>query len=478
MRGGAPDLGTSPDARRRMTGRRLLLGILVLALGLRLWVVVDAGNAPPVSDGVEYDGYAVSLLSGKGYQNFHEGALRRSDRLPLYPVLLAGSYWVFGRWFVPVRVLQALLGVWTVWLLIRLGRRFFPEPVALLGGLLAAVYPAFLWYYGPGFILTEMVFILTVVLAVERTSALLQTPPERGAAAGRAAGLGLALAACAFTKGLGILLPFFALGYLAAFSGWNWRIIGARTGVAIIVFLACLVPWLLRNHLIHGRLVFSTKGGHVFWESNNPTARGGWAPVNPQDQDRGPGLSERQRAYLAERAARMRARAPEVRAIEARHPTAGLSEAEAGEADMAKGWDFLLSHPGRVPKLLFRKLVLLWNPIGDEFFLGYALLLPYGLLGLWVSRSIPGAGLLWVGILYFNAMTLLFYGHPRFRLYFEPFLLLAAAAGLWKTALACRDRPGWLAAPVFLLAVTLWTASDVDRALGILQGVFSILGLR
>ena len=97
MSGSAPNLHTPPDAGRWMTGRWLALGVIVLALGLRLWVVVDAGNAPPVSDGIEYDGYAVSLLSGKGYQNFHEGHLRRSDRLPLYPLLLAGSYGVFGR---------------------------------------------------------------------------------------------------------------------------------------------------------------------------------------------------------------------------------------------------------------------------------------------------------------------------------------------------------------------------------------------
>lgn len=471
-----PAFSTAPDprpARPWISSRWLPVGLVALALALRLWVAVEAGNAPPVSDGIEYDGYAVSLLSGKGYQFFHEGTLRRSDRLPLYPLLLAGFYSVFGRWFAPIRVFQALVGALTVWLLLRLGERVFARPVALLGGLLAAVYPAFLWYYGPGYVLTETVFLFTLVLAAERASALLERP-----SAGRSAGLGLSLAAAALTKGIGSLFPVFLLGYLALFSGWPWRLRAARIGLVLLVLLACLAPWLARNYSVHGRLVFSTKGGHVFWESNNPTARGGWAPVNPQDEERKPGLSARQRAYLAQREAEVRAHAEEVRAIEARHPTEGLSEAEADNADRAKGFDFLLSYPGRVPKLLFRKLVLLWNPIGEEFFLGYALLVPYVLLGLWVGRRVPGVGLLWVGILYFNAMALLFYGHPRFRLYLEPFLLPAASAGLWTAARAARRRPAWLAAPLLLLAVTLWTASDVDRALGFLQGAFSVLGLR
>ncbi|MFQ5911597.1 MAG: ArnT family glycosyltransferase [Nitrospinota bacterium] len=466
-------LQTRPEASGWLSSRWWVAGVLSLALALRLWVAVAGGNAPPVSDGVEYDGYAVNLLSGKGYQLIHEGTLRRSDRLPLYPLLLAGFYSVFGRWFAPVRIFQALLGALTVWLLFRWGNRILARPVALLGGLLAAVYPAFLWYYGPGFILTETVFIFTIVLAMERASALVERPT-----AGRAAGLGLALGAAALTKGAGGLFFGFVLGYLAAFSEGSWRRKGLRLGLALLVFMACLAPWLVRNYLVHGRFVYSTKGGHVFWESNNPTARGGWAPVNPQDQDRQPGLSERQTAYLAQREAIVRAHAREVRAIEARHPAVGLLEADADKEERAKGFDFLLSYPRRVPKLLFRKLVLLWNPIGQEFFLGYGLILPYAILGLWAARSLPGVGLLWVGVLYFNAIALLFYGHPRFRLFFEPFLLLAASAGLWTAARTCRSRPGWLAAPVLLLAVTLWMASDVDRALGLFRGAFSILGLR
>ncbi len=447
--------------------------IVALALGLRLWVAFDAGNAPPVSDGIEYDGYAVNLLSGKGYQYLHEGTLRRSDRLPLYPLLLASSYSIFGRWFLPIRVLQAILGALTVWLLIRLADRIFSDPTPLLGGLLAAVYPALLWYYGPGFILTETVFIFTVILAVERASALREDP-----AAGRAIGLGFALAACSLTKGMGNLLAVFVFGYLALSCPWSWRMKGARLGLSVLIMIVCLAPWVVRNYDLHGGLVYSTKGGHVFWESNNPTARGGWAPVNLQDQDRRADLSKRQRAYLAERRERVRAVAHEIRVIEARHPSEGLSEIEGDRAALAKGLDFLSSYPSRIPRLFFRKLALLWNPIGSEFFLGYALVLPYALLGLWAARRVSGVGILWTGILYFNFMALVFYGHPRFRLYLEPFLILAAAAGLWTAARGCQRRPAILAAPLALLTVTLWVAMDVDGAQRMLQGAFSILGLR
>ncbi len=453
--------------------RRWVWCIVTLALVLRLLVVIDAGNTPPVSDGIEYDGYAVNLLSGKGYQYFHEGTLRQSDRLPLYPLLLAFFYSIFGKWFFLIRVFQALLGALTIWFLIQLGKRILPDSISLLGGFLAAVYPAFLWYYGPSFILTETVFIFTVVLSIERASAL-----RENAKLSRAIGLGIALAACSLTKGMGNFLVVFILGYLAFFCSWSWRIKGARLGVSFLILLVCLGPWLVRNYGLYGRWIYSTKGGHVFWESNNPTARGGWSPVNPQNEDERADLTDRRKIYLAERLERVRAVAHETRGIENRHPSGNLSELEGNRVALSKGLDFLSSYPSRIPKLLFRKLVLLWNPIGADFSLGYFLLLPYALLGMWGTRRVSGVGILWTGILYFNAMALIFYGHPRFRLYFEPFLILMAASGLWATAGRCVKRPTFLVFPVGLLIFTFWIASDVDRFLVILRSVFHVVGLR
>ena len=251
---------------------------------------------------------------------------------------------------------------------------------ALLGGGLAAIYPNFLIYFGPGFILTETAFLFMVVLAVERASAALERP-----SAARLIGLGLALVASALVKGTGVLFPFFILAYLALWSGWTVGEKARRVGGVLLVFVVILSPWMIRNYRIHDSWVFSTKGGQVFWESNNPTARGGWAPVNPQDQDLERNLTERERQYLAQRASLRAEKADEVQAIMSRYPTSGLSEVKGNQVQLRMGLDYWIGYPARVPKLLFRKFLLLWNPIGLDFFLGYTLLLPFGLLGLWVA---------------------------------------------------------------------------------------------
>ena len=451
---------------------KILIVILLVALLLRLGVSIQAKGGP-VSDGLEYEGYALSLLSGQGYQYETGGEVHRSDRLPLYPIFLAGTYFLFNHSHLAVRILQALLSVLTVFLIIRLGERLSFGRAALLGGGLAAIYPNFLIYFGPGFILTETAFLFMVVLAVERASAALERP-----SAARLIGLGLALVASALVKGTGVLFPFFILAYLALWSGWTVGEKARRVGGVLLVFVVILSPWMIRNYRIHDSWVFSTKGGQVFWESNNPTARGGWAPVNPQDQDLERNLTERKRQYLAQRASLRAEKADEVQAIMSRYPTSGLSEVKGNQVQLRMGLDYWIGYPARVPKLLFRKFLLLWNPIGLDFFLGYTLLLPFGLLGLWVAWRRGRGGLLLTPILYFNFTTLLFYGHPRFRLPFEPFLVLASALGLTQTWRLCRARPVTFVLPAVWVVLCLLAAWDVDRALALLRGLFSLLGLR
>jgi hypothetical protein len=48
-------------------------------------------------------------------------------------------------------------------------------------------------------------------------------------------------------------------------------------GIALIVAVLVISPWLIRNYLLFGKCVFSTNAGITFWNGNNPFTTGsGW----------------------------------------------------------------------------------------------------------------------------------------------------------------------------------------------------------
>jgi hypothetical protein len=49
----------------------------------------------------------------------------------------------------------------------------------------------------------------------------------------------------------------------------------ARAAVFIVVALACVAPWTIRNHHVYGRwILVASEGGVTFWTGNHPLARG------------------------------------------------------------------------------------------------------------------------------------------------------------------------------------------------------------
>lgn len=220
--------------------RRKLLIILTVALLIRLvFIAVLPPNGYIFSDAQHYDKAAVSLLAGDGWgENY--------NRSPLYPVLMAGVYGLFGHSFVAMRVFEAALGVLLCWLIFLIALRLFNPSVALLAAGLAALHPHFLIIAGilyPTQLYTVLM-ALTIYLLLRfdeqhQYGCLLLAAVIAGLAA-------LTIPALLFT------LPFILLWLMATKVKWLHRL--AAVLLFIVAFVAVLTPWTLHNYQQYGRL--------------------------------------------------------------------------------------------------------------------------------------------------------------------------------------------------------------------------------
>jgi 4-amino-4-deoxy-L-arabinose transferase-like glycosyltransferase len=234
-----------------MTCRAKLAVIVAVAALLRLAFVLGYPQMPVVDDAAAYDQEARLLASGAGWAAIGKG--------PVYPAVLAAVY----RWISPsaqaVRILQALLGCVTVWLIFRLGSAVWNPRAGLMAAALAAAYPPSISY--SGLLLTETVSALLVaafLLALVR--ALQQPGARRWLLAG-------ALGGAAILHREDFLVVVIAA---LAVSGWRAR---AAWGTALAGAAALLVvlPWTARNAVVHHRFVLvAPTFGQTLWVSAHP----------------------------------------------------------------------------------------------------------------------------------------------------------------------------------------------------------------
>jgi 4-amino-4-deoxy-L-arabinose transferase-like glycosyltransferase len=132
-----------PDARRE---RAILVAILLLALVLRVVFVLQM-RANPYFEDPQLD----QLLFVDWARAIARGEVSRPGvflTAPLYPWLLGLWFRVFGEDLLAVRLVQAVLGTGTVYLVFLVARRAFDATVGLVAAFLAAIYWLLLYYDG------------------------------------------------------------------------------------------------------------------------------------------------------------------------------------------------------------------------------------------------------------------------------------------------------------------------------------------
>lgn len=241
------------------TARRLAC-VLAAAAGLRLW----QGVVQPVNisfDTSEYATLAEHLVRDRTLS--YDGKAPSAFRLPLYPFAIAavtaGTGRVGSPW--PPRAMNLGFSLATVVLVFLLARRALPEPWALGAALLMGLNPEhgqLDWTLGP-----EPVFTFQFALAALLAQRVLEEPGR----AGRWLALGADLGASLLTRSTLLAWPpaCAALLCLARPAPGSLR----RAAALLAVCYACVVPWVLRNAALFGRVIpfEDGMGWHMLWQS-------------------------------------------------------------------------------------------------------------------------------------------------------------------------------------------------------------------
>ncbi len=379
-----------PILQSRLSSRsKLRWSLFGCALAVRL-IYVALGYEVPPQDTSDYDEIALNLLQEGEFVargNWH-GFEMRSWRAPFYPFFLATVYWTVGHSHFLVRLVQCIVGAWTVVLLYELGRRLHPKS-SLLVGLIALIYGPLVVISNE--VMTETWFIFWSVLCIHL---LANSPNGSRKNIQRNLGAGAALGLAILTRPVGLfILPALVVTEFAR------RRKGSVPRVAMVCLAAILVvlPWTVRNYALHGVWpILSTHGGFILARSNsaNPDWRQpkGWG-IPLSDFQNMPSEIERDRYWYQ------------------------------------RGIEYISDNPIRYARWVGERFLRFWYFFHPEYNFWFMTLIPFTILG-YVRFWKEGDYLLvgsFVGISIVLFASVL-YGSSRFRLPLEPFFILFGAA--------------------------------------------------
>ena len=350
---------------------------------------------------------------------------------PLYPYLVAAVAAVTGNPEFWVRILQALSGGATVWLVYRIGADVFGRAAGLGAAVLAAVYAPLIFY--DGLLLTESLLTLLVTAHL-----YLLLRALRNGAAWEWGGAGLVLGLAVVTRATTVVfLP--ALVVVGLFTRGAHRPSPARLGLYAAAAMLALVPTALHNAGAGGVFMPVTSSfGFNLFAGNNASATGLYSM--PQNID----LATDPNGHHW---------------VEARTG----KEMDAAEVsgywrDRALAW--MGAHPGDAASLLLRKLLLFFHPGGIDqlglsmdFFTGqYGAVtgLPAAVFPLILLLAAGGMALAlreqrgdWPLLLFFGVFvitTAVFFVSERLRLPVMPLMMLYATYGVVHVVTYLRSR--------------------------------------
>jgi len=277
-----------------LTSKKIIL-ILFLALIFRIGHVLQLGNQPPTThDGLVFDDIATNIIEKGRFQIGPTSPERRivfydvkdgfSWREPLYPFFLAFIYKIFGHSFIAVRLIEACIDVFTVFLVYIIGLRFFNRSVALPASLLIAVYPPFISSTGLFIRETLLIFLTTVLMLYLMKISNTEQVSYRDYMI-----IGMLLGIIALLKAVIILfVPFLLLAFLFKHRARMKSFIKISTATFSMMALVVL-PWTARNFMVHHKFVpIATSGGINFLIGNNPNASGTnlppWPAFSPEQK--------------------------------------------------------------------------------------------------------------------------------------------------------------------------------------------------
>jgi pentatricopeptide repeat protein len=407
-----------------------LIILFVFALSLRFVYLSQLQDTPwfdaPIEDAGRYDEWARSIQEDwlQSSQPYHEGAFFQA---PFYPYLLAIIYTILGHSYLVPRIIQMLLGSFSVLLVYFLGRRIFGAAVGKVAAVLASMYGMFIYFSGelldPTVILFfSLVFLLAVLSAMEKP----------GWWKFLACGMMLGLAAIARPNVLVyilVLVPWLLVSSKRrghAFGKSFTYVLAMLLGVALLI-----APVTIRNYAVAGDFVpISSQGGVNFAMGNNPGSDGS-TPLLPGARASWWGI------YYD--------------SVQMAEETEGgtLKASQVSNFWFKRGLEFIRNDPRAALQLTLKKLALFWG--GPEvannkdiyffsewtsllrmliwrwyIYCPFGIIAPLALAGMVLAlfrREGNGSGLIVLLVITYMFGVILFFVNARFRMPVIPFLL-------------------------------------------------------
>jgi len=440
-----------------LSDRKLALLVFFSALAIRGIYFLQMQSAPLADslgvDAAAYDRMARTLADGNwlGESVFYQA--------PFYPYFLGVFYAFFGHHLDGVRILQLVLGAFNCVVIFWIARRLFDRKAALWCALLTLLYGILVFYEGA--VGKDSLSILFTDLTLLGLVAAFQSPRWYVWLLSGAA-LGLSI----LTRGnLILLLPVLGLWMLIALRPRPFlQIVGY--GMCLLLGTAAVIsPVTIRNYVVGNDFVLTTsQAGQNFYIGNNPHASGFFE--NPEGIRLNPRYEE---ADFKARALRETGRT-------------AMKPSEISGFWFRQGLEFIRANPERALALLAKKTAMFWNhfEIPDNYnyyffreqigvlpllFIGFGLVAPLGVLGLFLARRNALTWLFVLFVLGYMVSIVPFHMASRYRLAIVPVLIVFAGYTIdWLVnRLAKRDVKHLfiLLLPLSLLALAVnWPVVD------------------
>jgi 4-amino-4-deoxy-L-arabinose transferase-like glycosyltransferase len=243
--------------------------VALIGLAVRIIYVLGWKNpVKPAGDPYYYHYAANLLVDGKGF--LHPFALLEqhiktpgADHPPGYVIALAASSLFGFRSFLDHQIWSCVISTMAVVAVGYTGRRIAGDRAGLIAAVLAAAYPSF--WFNDGLVLSETLVLLLTTLAVLAAYRLWERP-----SGGRAAVLGVAIAANALTRAETLLiLPLIAVPLLLLDRRLAFK---KRISLLVIAGVACaaaIAPWSIYNQTrFQHTTLLSTGLGNVLIVAN------------------------------------------------------------------------------------------------------------------------------------------------------------------------------------------------------------------
>ena len=384
-----------------------LSGILVLGGLIRVLYLLFSRESPfyepLLLDPAYYHQWANRILGGDfiGEPVFYG--------LPLYPFFLALGYKVFGGSVFAVKLIQACLGVVTLFLIYKIGEKIASRRVGLVAAGLAA-------FYGPLFF-HEQIFIpealsLPLYAASFYGACVFTDEPT----AKKGVFIGILFGLATLTKaGILLFVPVFTAVLLFREMRSSRRRF-LPIFLSLLFFLAVLAPVSAHN-IVYGKdkVLLTSHAGFNFYIGNNPDAEGVF--VAPEGTGGNVESQTQDSKMIAEKALGK-----------------PLKPSEVSRYWSDKAWDFIRQNPAQFLKLCGRKVLLFFSAdeisdVDDYVFsknfspvlkfpwLDFAVLGPLVILGLFLSaRSIRYRFWVYAWVVCYLLGLVTFFVNARYRM--------------------------------------------------------------